>query len=234
MISVGQRQSVSNSSFKCSLHPEHQAHISRCMVTIRELSRAGGKAVVGTDLPTPYSTESTSSQSLAAALSTLAMSQARSTLLTILHEASIPQHHSSSRYSPSQLSLHLSSQTSSQTYHPVNSMLANTTPHPTHTQDLCKTTLNPQSAGPLVTNPNSGMRSSSMKQKTSDNHGGRDNTLPLTPVLSSPALTPCPSSLHPHCLGQERLHLWRPIQARSTQDGEGLTVNITDTDLNIY
>ena len=61
------------------------------MVTTGELSRAGGKAVVGTDPPTLYSAESTSSQSLAAALSTLAMSQARSILPTILHEASTPQ-----------------------------------------------------------------------------------------------------------------------------------------------
>jgi len=80
------------------------------------------------------------------------------------------------------------------------------------------------------------MRSSSVKRKTSDNHGGRDNTLPSTPASSSPAaysinLTPRPSFLHLHCLGRECLRLWRPIQARSTRDGEGQTVNITDANL---
>jgi hypothetical protein len=75
-----------------------------------------------------------------------------------------------------------------------------------------------------------------VKRKTSDNHSSRNNTLPLTlnsptPAAYSISLTPLPSPLRPHCLGRERLCLWRPIQAHSTGDGEGQTVNLTDADL---
>jgi hypothetical protein len=75
VTSAGQRQLDSNSLFKCTSGPINQGPTSNYMVTIGELLRAGGKAAAGTDPPTPSSAESMGSQSLVAALSTLAMSQ---------------------------------------------------------------------------------------------------------------------------------------------------------------
>jgi len=163
VTSVGQKQWDSNSLFKQSLYPKCQAPISRYMATIKGLSRAGGKATVGTNPPIPSSTESTSSQSLTAALSTLVMSQAKSTLPTIHHKVSTPQPPSSSPCSSSQVNSHPSLPISTQTDHPLNSMLANAVlcPHPT--QSLHENVLTLQNAGPLVTNLNSGTRSSSSK-----------------------------------------------------------------------
>jgi hypothetical protein len=130
MTLAGQRQLDSNSLFKCSSGPINQGSTSNYMVTIRELSRAGGKATAGTDPPTPSSAESMGPQSLVAALSTLTMSQARTTLPTIRHEASTPPPPSPSLHSPSLVNSHHSSQTMMQTHHTLSSMLANVILHP--------------------------------------------------------------------------------------------------------
>lgn len=56
---------------------------------------------------------------------------------------------------------------------------------------------------------------------------------PITqPHRYHPALTPLTSPLHPHCLVQDRLHLWRPSHncLRSLTNGE--TIPLSDTDLN--
>jgi hypothetical protein len=235
-ISVGQRRWDSNSSSGHSSYQDYQERTSNYTATTGESSKDGGKAAAETDPPIPFFVESTSYQPLAAALSTLVTSQAKSTRPTIHHEASTRQPPSSSPYSTFQVNSHLSSQTSIQTHHTLNSTLANAILHPPRTQNLRKNTLNPQNTGLPMTNLNSGTRSNSVRRKTNNNHGNRDNTLPPAPTSSTPAaysinLTPRPSPLRPHCLGRERLRLWKPTQARSTQDEEGQLVNVTDSDL---
>jgi hypothetical protein len=184
MTSFGQKQSDLNSLFECSLCPKCQGPTLNYMATIKESSRDGGKVEVRISPPTPSSTESTAFHSLADALSTLAMSQARTTQLTNHHEASTPQPPSSSLSSQSQMSSHCSLQISTQTYHTLNSTLTNAVLQPAHT---------PQSTGPSSMNPSSGMRNNFMKQKTSNRHGSRDNTLPpLWHTASTLPLAPLP------------------------------------------
>jgi hypothetical protein len=206
VTSLGQRQLVLSSLFKCSSCLKHQEPTSKSMATTGESLKASRKAKAGTGPPTQSFAGSTSSQSLAAALSIPAMSQVNSTLLTIHHEASTPQSPSSSLHSPSQVNSHPSSQILIQAHHSLNSTLIRAVLHLTHTQNPPVTTPNPHNTVWSAMNLGSGTRSKSVKQKMSDRHGSRDNSLPPTPMSPAPPaysinLTPQPSPLHPHCIG---------------------------------
>lgn len=58
-------------------------------------------------------------------------------------------------------------------------------------------------------------------------------TLPLSSSAGMPhpyhhSLTPQPSTLRPHCLARDRVHLWTPITSRSHTDHSGSVVAISD------
>ena len=183
------------------------------MVTIMGSSKDGGRAEAETDRQIQYSEESTTSLVLANALSTLVMSEAKTTLQTSHREASTHHPTISSQKPPSQMTSPVSLPTSMLNPYPLNSMLVNAVLSPHHSQNQSETTQTPRNNNPP--SMNSRQRCSFTKRKTSDNHGGRSNALPQpihssTPAAYSANLTPQPSPLRPHCLSRERLRLWKP------------------------
>jgi hypothetical protein len=54
---------------------------------------------------------------------------------------------------------------------------------------------------------------------------------PSAPSPYRSGLAPSPSQLRPHCLARDRLRIWRPLQARTILDEQGVPTNLSPDDL---
>lgn len=189
--------------------------ISRSTVIIEALSRAGGRAKAGTGHQTKSSNAFIRSSLAPNAQFLLNTSQAGTTQLMVLPmEYTLPP----SSFCP-QLISQPNSSPSSGTY-----LKPPLTLDPISLQQPTNRFIRWAEASP---NLNSTEEPSST---VSVNAVGKSYSK-CWKITYNMTLTPLPSSLHPHCLARERLHLWFPASSRDARDKQGNIVPLLPSDL---
>ncbi|KAH7907931.1 hypothetical protein BJ138DRAFT_1069615 [Hygrophoropsis aurantiaca] len=202
--SVGRKRSASSSSSTPSFLLAQRAVALRSMETTEASSKVGGRAVAGTQQPTPYSSASTVPQSLRSVQSSRDMSQALTTQLTTHPEASThPLLCFSHQYQSQNPSVN-SSPTSTHLGPPPDVALIRKAMRFSPLQPPKSVLSSATPSKPLpITNLNDKEKSSSKRRKI---------TYPID-------LTPLPSALRPVCSAKDRLQLWHPPFQRANLTG---------------